>query len=716
MNKKYMSIFILTIMIFSPILVLLSPQPVKADNMYSNAFVVSGGTENLTDQWVFINIAVSSEINGSGNTLNITGLGTADFSDIRFTDSVGNNLNYVKLYEIDNTIARFAVELNYVAANVSNSFMVRWGDPSLTDQSNLSAPTFVDLFSTAPINTTLWTESPGTYDGIVDGVLEVYSYGGESQVIGNINITDEGYTMDTRIMTGHSSGYGAGILEEVAMINPDIEISEGYTYNSNPGEHALWAQDYNLGGMAWELARSWAQFDDNDGPWYWTSVIRSSWTVGTFYTITLKSQVDQNPQWYMNDELDGTGYNGYYCNNLHPEFAATGETYWIAADYIIIVPYNDLSIEGWAAPPTYSTPSVTTTVAGASCQVSIPLGDAVSLYNVTFSTNNTGVWVNATTDSITGTSYLYNQTFTLNSTVGTDVAMKWYIYNTGGIETTTITYYIVTQAPSTPTYLPSVVNIGYAYYNQVSWLNCTLDMLGGIGTTGNISNIIITLSNGVVIGANPEFNSTGKSSDPNSYMTVEGWPTSYLSINNSTELTAHINTIFADSQPQQAIYITSVEVTDSWQDITMPTALYWCTVAISQSYVYYNSTADNITMIDMNLPPYTNATVYVNYSSSMNLGWLGIALVHAFSWQGTSSGSDWSQWGVYIVLGIAELFMLMAGAHYVAIMGCASAMFLGAVNMAVGIPVFSWGVIGTIAFIVIIELLTKRQGLQESDG
>ncbi len=95
--------------------------------------------------------------------------------------------------------------------------------------------------------------------------------------------------------------------------------------------------------------------------------------------------------------------------------------------------------------PTYSSIGHSTTVAGASCTFSVHLADDFQLASYIFSTNSSGVWVNDSAVSISGTSAWANVTKTLNSTAGTKIGYLWYFddaagnTNDTGIQTLTTT-------------------------------------------------------------------------------------------------------------------------------------------------------------------------------------------------------------------------------------------------------------------------------------
>lgn len=123
---------------------------------------------------------------------------------------------------------------------------------------------------------------------------------------------------------------------------------------------------------------------------------------------------------------------------------------FLASMSVFVVPVH---ATGDTTPPTYSSVSTNTTLAGQPCNFTVTLADETGLANYTFGCNTTGPWVNETTVSISGLSYVANTTKTLNSTIGVVVQWEeWFAdssnnVNNTGIQTLTTTsqkheYYI----------------------------------------------------------------------------------------------------------------------------------------------------------------------------------------------------------------------------------------------------------------------------------
>jgi hypothetical protein len=84
---------------------------------------------------------------------------------------------------------------------------------------------------------------------------------------------------------------------------------------------------------------------------------------------------------------------------------------------------------GETTPPTYSSVTSNTTVAGAVCNFGIQWADETGLATTggyIFSTNNTGAWANDTWSAFNANPKVVNVTKTLNSTVGNIVSYKWF--------------------------------------------------------------------------------------------------------------------------------------------------------------------------------------------------------------------------------------------------------------------------------------------------
>lgn len=86
---------------------------------------------------------------------------------------------------------------------------------------------------------------------------------------------------------------------------------------------------------------------------------------------------------------------------------------------------------GQSSPPTYSSPSASSTAAGTNCVFSDFISSSVGLSFGIFSTNNTGHWQNDSAVAFSGaTSAWLNSTKTLNATVGNVVSARWFANDT----------------------------------------------------------------------------------------------------------------------------------------------------------------------------------------------------------------------------------------------------------------------------------------------
>lgn len=110
------------------------------------------------------------------------------------------------------------------------------------------------------------------------------------------------------------------------------------------------------------------------------------------------------------------------------------------------------------------------------------------------------------------------------------------------------------------------------------------------------------------------------------------------------------------------------------------------------------------------IPPFTvptvqNVSVTTNYPTDVSFGWLDAALDHGYG------DANWASWGIYLVAGLPMVMFLAAGKHYIAVMGALACFFSAGVNLALGVEFFSWTLLGVMGLIVIITLLTERQGV-----
>ena len=87
--------------------------------------------------------------------------------------------------------------------------------------------------------------------------------------------------------------------------------------------------------------------------------------------------------------------------------------------------------------PTYSSISVSSSVAGSNAVFSCLWRDNSALGRYIFSTNNSGTWVNNTAVNFNSNPSWANATKTLNSAIGTVVAYRWFASNSDGLWTAT---------------------------------------------------------------------------------------------------------------------------------------------------------------------------------------------------------------------------------------------------------------------------------------
>lgn len=124
--------------------------------------------------------------------------------------------------------------------------------------------------------------------------------------------------------------------------------------------------------------------------------------------------------------------------------------------------------------PTYSNNNTNTTTASASCNFTIDYNDDTALHTLgqyKFSTNNSGSWLNSSLSNFTSTPQtIYNNTLTLNSTVGAVIGYRWYVDDNAG------------NVNNTPIYTITITNVDPA----ISFITPPTPVNDSTNTTGEV--------------------------------------------------------------------------------------------------------------------------------------------------------------------------------------------------------------------------------------
>jgi len=125
--------------------------------------VTNSNASALTDFQVLVNVTYDSDMN-------------SDFSDIRFTNVAGTELDHWLESKTDSTSAKFWVEVPSIAASADTTIYLHYGNPSASSASN-GDNTFVffDDFSGSVVDTNKWTVVDATGISVADGVLNATS-------------------------------------------------------------------------------------------------------------------------------------------------------------------------------------------------------------------------------------------------------------------------------------------------------------------------------------------------------------------------------------------------------------------------------------------------------------------------------------------------------------------------------------------------------------
>lgn len=143
--------------------------------------------------------------------------------------------------------------------------------------------------------------------------------------------------------------------------------------------------------------------------------------------------------------------------------------------------YNDIEVSSYYVDeysPTYSNILVSNNRSSTPATFSITTNDDTALQpsgQLIFSTNNSGEWVNYTSNFTTTPQTIQN-TITLNSTVGTSISYQWFMTDNLGHENQTELFNLTTDYPTWINPHPFNATkscFGYNYLNPPSWSNCT---------------------------------------------------------------------------------------------------------------------------------------------------------------------------------------------------------------------------------------------------
>jgi hypothetical protein len=190
----------------------------------------------------------------------------------------------------------------------------------------------------------------------------------------------------------------------------------------------------------------------------------------------------------------------WWCNDSQGQWTTTGLQYLVTTT---------------TPPPTYTTITYNTTLAGEFAQFSCFWSDDVGLSGFVFSSNVTGVWANDTFVGLSGLGGWANVTKLLGGEVGMVVGFRWYCvdlfenWNATEIQTLTTTYsaaphYSNVGYNSTKQNQPAAFSVlwmddqqlsGYVFGSNVTgvWVNSTWAPLSGVQAWANVTQILPSL-------------------------------------------------------------------------------------------------------------------------------------------------------------------------------------------------------------------------------
>lgn len=179
--------------------------------------------------------------------------------------------------------------------------------------------------------------------------------------------------------------------------------------------------------------------------------------------IPLNTWALMEVHWYMDD---ASGYYEMFIGGVqsskHSNFTVTSSgiheqymtLYTVTEIFAIYIDdyglYYETPPPSDSNPPTYSSLTYSSTIAGTLTKFTVIGNDNVGLDYAIFTTNNTGTWVPTSSISFTATPQQINVSKVLTTLIGVKVGYKWIITDTSGNINDTGVRYFTTMAPSIP--------------------------------------------------------------------------------------------------------------------------------------------------------------------------------------------------------------------------------------------------------------------------
>lgn len=218
---------------------------------------------------------------------------SSDFSDLRFTDSADNELDYWIKSKSDNTYADVYVELNNVTNSTTETFYMYYGNAGASSQSSSDDTViFWDDFEDNDVSD--WTEETSTGMWDTSSTQSIGSYSLYFDITGGSNT----YIYKSLNKFGYNPGYLSYYVYYDLSDDNDgsgielLNVSGGESHNS-----AYYWADWQHGGGIYEDLRRAATVDFSDVSY---SVTDDYWYLSEIYT----NFSDNTFEWYINDSLE----------------------------------------------------------------------------------------------------------------------------------------------------------------------------------------------------------------------------------------------------------------------------------------------------------------------------------------------------------------------------------------------------------------------------
>jgi hypothetical protein len=350
-------------------------------------------------------------------------------------NSTTDDWNSTGVQSFETTSATPVLIDNYAEGNYTGSWPLNVNHPSVDNLKSAGGQSFTTLSSNYKITSCkFYLRATGTPAGNAHAVLYIHSgtYGTSSKPTGSALATSDDFDIST-VATG-----------SFALYTLNFTGAEQYTMQAS-----------------------------------------------TYYCI-----VFQNPS----SGIDGDNFTDIGLDASTPSHSGnslgwTGDKSWFADASLDAVFYVYGTLNADALPPTYSSVSVSSTVAGTSANFSCYASDNVGLGNYIFETNNTGTPTNDTIESFTSNPSWMNVTKTLNGTVGVVIQYIWRFNDTSNNWNNTVGYLLTTANATTYGLTINSTPISVTYD-----INGTSAGFSVYAATGSVSDINAAIAEVIVAG------------------------------------------------------------------------------------------------------------------------------------------------------------------------------------------------------------------------